>query len=936
MAVSRFYLTADPAAVSPAAQWAGWNDSTGMIRGALAATPAGTNTAVTVAETNVAADWDVALGQWISEPAIRPGTLSGAASLTVARSESSTSADLNVIYVFSVVSGDGTVTRGTAAWTSSTEWPTTLTAATESVTNLAGADAADTIEVQAGDRLVLEYGYRTKNTVTTSFSGTARYGGTDSTDLANGDTGANATARPAWVEFADEGVADLFADVGTPFMVDSLGADARLAVEVAFGADLAADSATWEWTDVTGDVQQAGGAKINIRRGRSDEASTSQPSQCTVQLDNRAGAYSLGWQSANYPNVRRGTPVRVRVDPDLSGWRTRFFGYADGWTPGWDVTGRNAVVRLSASGTLRRLGQGAAPVLSALRRATLEDTANVVAYWPCEDTGDVVTEFVSGLPDGEPLVVTGDVRPGQGADFACSLPLPKSNGSSWVATVPTYTTTGETQIRAIVDVPSSGGDAGSPLLTLNTTGTAATFRVIYTTGGGLNFTAVASDGTTILADQTIAFGVDGQRGQVGLQLTETGGNINWEVDFLELGAAASVGFDATINGRTVGRVTTVHVNEVGNNDFTYGHVTLQSALTLESENIAGLNAHDGNTTTGSVTGRLQRLCAENGLTLLAGGDGTNLDNTLDRLGPQRPETLLTLLREIEATDVGLLLDGESAEHIGYRTRRYFDARATDLTVAATQLAFPFDPVDDDQNTRNRVDVRNLAGGRFVGEDTDGPLGTATIGAYETSHAVNMSTDAGLEQVAAWLVHLGTVVGYRYPRLALNLARNPELALDWAALRVGERITVTGVDTVRTQHPAGDLDLLVQGWSESLSRFTWDVEVNCSPYDPHRIITLAADSGDTGEFVCHLDTSGSTLATGVAAGATSLSVTTTTGPIWTTTADDFPFEVSVGGVPVTVTAISGASSPQTFTVAAVPAALTAGDEIKVHRPTVLGL
>jgi hypothetical protein len=48
----------------------------------------------------------------------------------------------------------------------------------------------------------------------------------------------------------------------------------------------------------------------------------------------------------------------------------------------------------------------------------------------------------------------------------------------------------------------------------------------------------------------------------------------------------------------------------------------------------------------------------------------------------------------------------------------------------------------------------------------------------------------------------------------------------------------------------------------------------------------------------------------------LSVTTTVAPLWTTTVTypaDFPFDVDVDGERMTVTDITGSSSPQTFTV-----------------------
>lgn len=50
-----------------------------------------------------------------------------------------------------------------------------------------------------------------------------------------------------------------------------------------------------------------------------------------------------------------------------------------------------------------------------------------------------------------------------------------------------------------------------------------------------------------------------------------------------------------------------------------------------------------------------------------------------------------------------------------------------------------------------------------------------------------------------------------------------------------------------------------------------------------------------------------------ASETSFTVTTASGYLWTTAAAQFPFNIMVGGERMTVTAISGASNPQTFTV-----------------------
>lgn len=63
------------------------------------------------------------------------------------------------------------------------------------------------------------------------------------------------------------------------------------------------------------------------------------------------------------------------------------------------------------------------------------------------------------------------------------------------------------------------------------------------------------------------------------------------------------------------------------------------------------------------------------------------------------------------------------------------------------------------------------------------------------------------------------------------------------------------------------------------------------------------------------TDGSELAAGVDADDTSLSVAITAGPRWTTDDNEMPILIDVGGEHMAVTAISGTSSPQTFTIGA---------------------
>jgi len=70
------------------------------------------------------------------------------------------------------------------------------------------------------------------------------------------------------------------------------------------------------------------------------------------------------------------------------------------------------------------------------------------------------------------------------------------------------------------------------------------------------------------------------------------------------------------------------------------------------------------------------------------------------------------------------------------------------------------------------------------------------------------------------------------------------------------------------------------------------------------------------------------------------VATPSGPLWTTLADDFPLDVVVGGQRVTLSAITGAASPQTCTVAAagykIGYPVPAGSAVIIYQPIILAL
>ena len=193
---------------------------------------------------------------------------------------------------------------------------------------------------------------------------------------------------------------------GVPFLPDVLGdPGARIIVSAAFGADLKGNPALWNFVDITADVRQADGNRVNITpMGRSDEFSQAQPAGCGFQLDNTTGDYTANHPGSKWwPYVRRNTPVKVELY--IYGLlKLEYQGYANGWVPSWDTSGNVAVVTVSCSGILRRLNQGKSPLKSAMYRACV--ASNPVAYWSLEDAKNA-TQAASGLAGGIPLQVLG-------------------------------------------------------------------------------------------------------------------------------------------------------------------------------------------------------------------------------------------------------------------------------------------------------------------------------------------------------------------------------------------------------------------------------------------------------------------------------------------------------------------------------------------------
>lgn len=715
------------------------------------------------------------------------------------------------------------------------------------------------------------------------------------------------------------------------FLTAQLGSNARIIVEVAWGANLAIDAALWTWTDITSDVRQADGQRIVINPfGHADWLEQAQPAEVTFELDNTSGAYSKGPQSSNYPNVRRSTPIRVQLTLNGITKYVRFFGYVYSWKPWWDTSGNLAVVTVKAAGKLRQLQQGKNRTQSAMFRAISMAAVQPVAYYPFED-GDKAQQAnspIAGAPPatfayqqyvGAPHFAAVDGPPGSDRlpDF--------SKQGNFKVTLPAQATatTWRVQCVAKTNALPTTSDFVAPLEFFTNNG--ATLNIVYIAKpAGIS----PLNGLTFQDNNGHAFGDgvaydDGLWHEIRVVMTQSGGNIVLNV-FLDGALRINQTYAGTLNN--VSGFNGSEASQANSDGYAAGHFAVWNTNSGLPDTVAAMGGYAGEL----VTDRLTRLLSEQGglgLPLVTVG------TTTTTMGPQGVDTFLNLLRECEATGQGLLFDGMT-QAFTYVTRsaRYSQSTALTLDVSAGEADDPLAPEDDDQRNLNLATVNRKDGTSVTYEDATGPLGTGAIGDFASSITVNVQNDSQVTNIAAWIVHVGTGdEPYRYPTLGIDLAASPARATDWLNTTLCERIDVTNINSKATQHPAGTVSLLLEGYSEELSPFDWIVKANCSPYQPWQVDTLGG--------LFRLEMAGQTLASNLVAGATSLSLATAAGnQLFTTLAADFPMDLNVGGWMIHVTAASGTSSPQTLTVSASPntSTIPSTTAVTLWRPAVLAL
>jgi hypothetical protein len=566
-----------------------------------------------------------------------------------------------------------------------------------------------------------------------------------------------------------------------------------------------------------------------------------------------------------------------------------------------------------------------------------------VAYWPAED-GANSTQIASGLGGPAMQVTTAPQFAGNSA-FLCSRPIPALvAGSTWTGTVPAYTGGTDNVLRFLMAVPSGGDTNAAVIARMYTTGPVTRVDLVYSTGGALTLNLYNGIGGLLATSGVQSFGVNGQLLRVSMELQASGANLKYNIATLLPGGSSALDASSTLSATAIGNVTQVVINPGGLLTSTaIGQISVQpvwaALFDLNGDLLASgswtgaLNAWRGET----AGNRFKRLCAEEGISFRGAG---NLGATVP-VGPQLAAAVPTLLQECVDADRGTMFEPRQQLGLGYRTRASMCNQGPAVTIPYSMLMSPLLPTEDDQIIANDVTCTQNQDGSFseqvlaagpvsIQEPPDG------VGRYPVAVPVNLAADSQLDSEAGWVLHMGTVDEPRYPALRIDLASAESgiagIFFGLLDTDIGDRVTVTGTPGWL---PPDGIDQLVQGVAENIWLKKLNVAWACVPAAPWNV--AVSDDPVWGKA----DTDGSTLHTSVSSSATSMSVDTANAlsPLWTTTGT-FPFDVLMSGERITVTNITGASSPQTFTVTrsinGVTKAQTAGTAVALFSKPIASL
>ena len=650
------------------------------------------------------------------------------------------------------------------------------------------------------------------------------------------------------------------------------------------------------WHGIAADILTE--SKIKTVRGVTDDGEIR---ACSIMwtFNNQTDQYRPSNPSGPlYGLLQRNMPVAAAADLSVRAC-AEAVEFAPDQTIDFDaVAGRGLRwVDLNAQGVLARIADWDEPVRSPMY-LQISRYANLRAYLPLEDARGTDVPLNAAKGGGPPFGIGVSFANGDGPDGAGTATGSTATSRLGVPVLPMSSTAGwQVFFSALLDAPPSV--TLQPMLQWGVAnGDQYTWSVNLTT---FNLRVNASDGS-VLSDDSVSFGgTDYQPWSNWLtyrfRATQVGGNVLVEIAWYPQGIGF-VGYSPSHAG-TVSRPTNVRQYGNANTDGAlYSHIGVLAGVTDDLTDSDFTTAFDGYR--GERAGvRFNRIMSQ-----IGEGHGV-IGSTGDTwpMGPQKPDTVINILREIQHTEDGLIFDTKGALGVTMRTRFNITNQAAAMTLAYLgDIAPPLKEKISTAGIANEVTASQRNGGSVTAVKVVGALSNQAppngIGVRKGSQDVNTSDETTLPVLAGWHLSRRTIEGSRYDSVVLDLDGDPGLITAAMLVDIGDRIVITG----REPEP---IELIVYGVTDSIESFRHMVTFTCVPGAVYR----AAIYSDTNS---RYDVDNSTVDLAVNTTATAWRVSAlSVDDTWAVTGAGTPYEWIVAGERVRVTAMNAPTGTGPF-------------------------
>lgn len=609
----------------------------------------------------------------------------------------------------------------------------------------------------------------------------------------------------------------------------------------------------------------------------------------------------------------------------LSSTDYRFWGEIPSMPNRSDVSGKDIYIPITATDVIGRLTSGIftkplkSPVYRNLSRYAWD------GYWPLEqESGSTTLNADSGKMGTLSLADfsgTTTAFAGTGGYLAFS----DDNGyTSGYADTTSGTPTVTTHLFYIKFTNLPGSSAFANLMTFFPQGGTVAKISFYANNVGWRM---------ILQDSALNVLVDANIGGWGstyvptnwtamrLKMSASGGTITWEWGWYQINAGLLVGTSGTFSG-TMSRPLYWRSDPwTGKTGMQIAHVAMgRLDVDFSSSNfVASTNAYNGE----YWTDRFRRLAAEQNFPVFIEGPwkGVNSDiSFIKTMGPQGLKTLIDLFKECAQVSGGDLLAPRNKFGITIRMREQeINQPAPQLDYAAGYLSGSVQPEPDTFLVENDVTLTTPSGASFRYAKTTGTLNTGdpalsgdSVGTYDVSDSISLSSATDIEQYVRRRVMFGTWDETRWPKIQVNLERATYYnnAILTAFCRKIDLLRPIQLINLTANLSYNTVDLMVVGYSETFSQFRHQLEWNTRPGGPWKTGVWGSASQPTTSLWGAAST---TLASGVTSTATSLTFTTPdVFETWSTTATGYLIEID--GERMTVNSVGARSGTGPYTYA----------------------